>query len=125
MPLGIYQACSCPWVQKEVVYQFGNSPMKFVEQTRASPTSLGLLAERHVGAMPTAAKSLGRLCTSGQPDSVIKEITRHSRNQVTDRYDDVSMEDKKQVVERLAQYRKGQIANVTQNVTQTASLASK
>lgn len=59
---------------------------------------------------------------AGVPDSVIKEITGHSRNQVTDRYDDVSMEDKKQAVERLVQYRKGQIANVTQTVTQTAIL---
>jgi hypothetical protein len=33
-------------VQKEVAYQFGNSPMKFLEQTRASPTNLGLLSDR-------------------------------------------------------------------------------
>jgi integrase len=57
---------------------------------------------------------------AGVPDSVIKEITGHSRNQVTDRYDDVSIDDKRNAIERLIQYRRAQIANVTQNVTQTA-----
>jgi integrase len=56
----------------------------------------------------------------GIPDSVIKETTGHSRNQVTDRTDDVNMDDKRQAVERLVQYRNGQIAGLTQNVTQTA-----
>jgi len=59
---------------------------------------------------------------AGVPESVIKEITGHSRNQVTDRYDDVSMEDKREAIEKLTLYRKGQITTVDQTVDQTAIL---
>lgn len=59
---------------------------------------------------------------AGVPESVIKEITGHSRNQVTDRYDDVSMEDKRQAIEKLVHYRNSQIASVDQTVDQTAIL---
>jgi integrase len=61
---------------------------------------------------------------AGVPDSVIKEITGHSRNQVTDRYDDVSMEDKRQAVEKLAEYRRS-AQSVAQNVAQDAILGEK
>lgn len=60
---------------------------------------------------------------AGVPDSVIRELTGHSRNQVTDRYDDVSMDDKRRAIEKIVQYRKGLTASVAQTVTQTAILS--
>ena len=61
---------------------------------------------------------------AGVPDSVIREITGHSRNQVTDRYDEVSMDDKRRAVEKIVQYRKALSANVDQTVDQVAIFGS-
>jgi integrase len=58
---------------------------------------------------------------AGVPDSVIKEITGHSRNQVTDRYHDVSLENKRHAIEKLTLYRKSS-ESVAQNVAQEAIL---
>lgn len=55
---------------------------------------------------------------AGIQESVIKGITGHSRNEVSDRYNQVDLEDMRQAVERLTQYRSRQIANVDQTVDQ-------
>jgi integrase len=61
---------------------------------------------------------------AGVPDSVIRELTGHCRNQVTDRYDEVSMDDKRRAVEKIVQYRKALSANVDQTVDQVTILGS-
>lgn len=61
---------------------------------------------------------------AGVPESVIKEITGHSRNQVTYRYDDVSTDDKRKAVEKLTEYRQGLLAKVAQNVAQVGESGS-
>jgi integrase len=55
---------------------------------------------------------------SGVQESVIMEITGHSRTQVVDRYNQVSIEDMREALARLKEYRKGQSASVDQNVDQ-------
>jgi integrase len=55
---------------------------------------------------------------AGIQESVIKAITGHSRNEVSDRYNQVDMEDMKQAIDRLTQYRRNQIESVYQNVYQ-------
>jgi integrase len=59
---------------------------------------------------------------AGVQESVIKGITGHSRNEVSDRYNQVDLGDMRQAIERLTQYRKGLIANVDQNVDQKVIL---
>jgi integrase len=56
---------------------------------------------------------------AGVQESVIKAITGHSRNEVSDRYNQVDMEDMRQAIERLTQYRRNQIESVDQTVDQT------
>jgi integrase len=58
---------------------------------------------------------------AGVPESVIKEIMGHARREVIDGYNQVSMEDMRQAVERLVQYRQNQSASVYQTVYQVAS----
>ena len=55
---------------------------------------------------------------AGIQESVIKGITGHSRNEVSDRYNQIDMEDMRQAVEKLIQYRREQIENVYQTVDQ-------
>jgi integrase len=58
---------------------------------------------------------------AGVQESVIKGITGHARNEVSDRYNQVDVEDMKEAMERLARYRmRDQSANVDQNVDQVA-----
>ena len=61
---------------------------------------------------------------AGVAESVIMEITGHSRGQVFDRYNQINMDDKKQAVERLSEYRKRENAkldaNLDQNLDQTS-----
>lgn len=56
---------------------------------------------------------------AGVQESVIMEITGHSRGEVFDRYNQVSLDDTRQAVERLDDYR-GQILKVDQTVDQAA-----
>ena len=55
---------------------------------------------------------------AGVAESVIMEITGHSRGEVFDRYNQVNMDDMRQAVEKLTLYRRDQIASVYQNVYQ-------
>ena len=41
------------------------------------------------------------------PESVIMEITGHSRGKVIDRYNPIGLEDMREAVERVTQYRNG------------------
>ena len=59
---------------------------------------------------------------AGVQESVIKEITGHARHEVADRYNQVSMEDMRQGIERLIEWRKVQNASVDQNVDQVPVL---
>jgi integrase len=59
---------------------------------------------------------------AGVQESVIKGITGHSRNEVSDRYNQVDLKDMRQAVQALTQYRVSQFANVDQNVDQVAIL---
>ncbi len=65
---------------------------------------------------------------AGISESVIMEITGHSRGKVFDRYNRVSIEDIKEAVEKLNHYRKVHFAdssaNVHQNVYQVALLGN-
>jgi len=67
---------------------------------------------------------------AGVPESVIKEITGHSRGEVFDRYNQVNMDDMRQTVEKTVRYRRARLlsgkkvdfrkeaASVDQNVDQ-------
>jgi hypothetical protein len=55
---------------------------------------------------------------AGIQESVIKGITGHSRNEVSDRYNQVDIEDMREAVEKLIQYRRNQIESVDQTVDQ-------
>ena len=59
---------------------------------------------------------------AGVQESVIKGITGHSRNEVSDRYNQVDMKDMRAATERLIQYRRDQSASVDQNVDQVPNL---
>ena len=59
---------------------------------------------------------------AGVQESVIKAITGHSRNEVSDRYNQVDLKDMREAIARLAQYRRNQSANVDQTVDQVAIL---
>ena len=62
---------------------------------------------------------------AGVQESVIKAITGHARNEVSDRYNQVELKDMKEAIERLTQYRRGQISSVDQNVDLAAILGNK
>jgi hypothetical protein len=53
---------------------------------------------------------------------VIMEITGHSRGEVFDRYNQVSLDDMRQAISKLTEYRKAQSASVDQNVDQIEKL---
>jgi integrase len=53
---------------------------------------------------------------AGAPVSVIKEICGHSRNEISDRYNQVDLTDMRAAIERLIRYREGEYAKVNQNV---------
>ena len=59
---------------------------------------------------------------AGAQESVIMEITGHARGEVFDRYNQVNVDDMRRAVERLVDYRRGQIANVDQTVDQSQFL---
>jgi integrase len=59
---------------------------------------------------------------AGVDQAVTMEITGHSRKETIDRYNQVTMDDMKQAVEKLALYRRAQLANVDQSVDQVAIL---
>ena len=61
---------------------------------------------------------------AGVSESVIMEITGHSRGEVIDRYNQVTLEDMRWAIEKLTNYRKS-FASVDQNVDQVPFLASK
>lgn len=56
---------------------------------------------------------------AGVSESVIMEITGHSRGEVFDRYNQVSSEDMKEAVKELTKYRKAYFENHSANVYQT------
>jgi integrase len=60
---------------------------------------------------------------AGVPESVIMEITGHSRKGVIARYDQIDLEDKRRAIETLAKYRtsllEGSEKNLNQNLNQT------
>jgi integrase len=61
---------------------------------------------------------------AGVPESVIMEITGHSRKGVIARYDQINLEDKRRAIEKLAEDRKkrlleGSEKNLNQNLNQT------
>jgi integrase len=60
---------------------------------------------------------------AGVQESLIMEITGHSRGEVFDRYNQVSVDDMRQAITRLTEYRKAQNASVDQNVDQRAILS--
>jgi integrase len=59
---------------------------------------------------------------AGVQESVIMEITGHSRGEVFDRYNQVNMADMRYAIERMVDYRRVQLANVDQSVDQVAIL---
>ena len=59
---------------------------------------------------------------AGVQESVIMEITGHARGEVFDRYNQVSLDDMRQGIQRLVEYRKVNSASVDQNVDQTGIL---
>lgn len=59
---------------------------------------------------------------AGVQESVIKEITGHSRNEISDRYNQVDLNDMRAAIEKLIQYREGESAKVDQSVDQRAIL---
>lgn len=55
---------------------------------------------------------------AGVNRSVTMEITGHSKNEVIDRYDQVNIDDLREGIERVVQWRKSQIdANISQTLT--------
>jgi uncharacterized protein (DUF433 family) len=62
---------------------------------------------------------------AGVQESVIKGITGHSRNEISDRYNQIDLKDMRQAVQALTQYRMDQLANVDQNVDQVTILGDK
>lgn len=61
---------------------------------------------------------------AGVQESVIKEITGHSRNEISDRYNQVDLKDMRAAIGKLIQYRQDESAKVDQNVDQTAILGT-
>ena len=59
---------------------------------------------------------------AGVQESVIMEITGHARGELFDRYHQVSLDDMRQAISRLVEYRRVNSANVDQTVDQTVSL---
>ena len=60
---------------------------------------------------------------AGVQRSVIMEISGHSRGEVFDRYNQVSLDDMRQAISKLTEYRKAQsAASVDQNVDQIEKL---
>ena len=55
---------------------------------------------------------------AGVQESVIMEITGHARHEVVDRYNQVSLDDMRQGIQGLMEYRKVQSANVDETLTE-------